>query len=96
MTVAELGNRITATEFIEWRLYDELVGLPDRQADWRMGLAAALFANAHKKKGARPYRPDDFRPPWSGLDRGKSAFGRTRVRQSMDSLYDRLLQMSER
>lgn len=94
MTVAELGARISAREWLEWRVYDELVGLPDRQADWRMGLLAALWANVHRKPSSRAYKPADFRTPWSMLEQQPSSFGRTRVRQSMDSLYEHLRAMS--
>jgi hypothetical protein len=62
MTVAELGQRISAAELAEWQVYDALEGLPDARADWRSGLRAALLANIHRKKGTPAFRPRDFMP----------------------------------
>jgi hypothetical protein len=62
MTVAELGQRISAPELAEWQIYDAVEGLPDARADWRAGIQAALLANIHRKKGTPPFRPRDFMP----------------------------------
>ena len=62
MTVERLAATLTVREFMEWRWYDALEGLPDRRADWRAGMIASTLANVHRKKGAKPFTPRDFMP----------------------------------
>lgn len=45
-------------------------GLEPYRADVRAAQLAAIFANTHRKKGARPYTVDDFMPAM--FDRRKS------------------------
>lgn len=60
--VRALQREMTSAEFAEWCAYYQLepFGPP---ADWaRHGAQMALWANAHRKPGTRPYRPDEFLP----------------------------------
>ena len=51
---------MSAREFLEWQVYDAVEGLPARRAEWGTALLTATLANVHRKKGAKPFRPDDF------------------------------------
>lgn len=60
--MAELLARLSARELAEWRAFDRLEPFGDRRADVRLGIMAALFANAHRAAGAKPFTPRDFLP----------------------------------
>lgn len=45
MTVAELGRRMTASEFAEWIAYSRVEPFGDRRADQRAWLAVAAMGN---------------------------------------------------
>jgi len=49
-------------ELAEWMAYEELEPFGEARADMRAGIIAATFANVHRRKGARPFKPIDFMP----------------------------------
>lgn len=56
-------NRITARELVEWQVFDQVHGLPDRRGDNAAGAIAATMVNiAPRKKGSarKALKPDDF------------------------------------
>lgn len=60
MTVAELGDRMTARELAEWKAYYELEPFGDLRADYRTGLLASMLANLVRGKNDKPLTPKDF------------------------------------
>jgi hypothetical protein len=63
MTVADLGERMTAAELADWAAYEQVAG-PLLLHD-RVDVAGALVAYATAKAaGAKHVRPRDFLPQW--------------------------------
>ena len=62
MTVAELENRMTYREFIEWAAYYHIEPWGEERADLRSGVVAATVANANRGKAQKPFAPADFMP----------------------------------
>ncbi len=62
MTVAELLERISARELMEWTAYYQIEPFGEERADLRMGVLASTFANVNRGKHQKPFSPDDFMP----------------------------------
>jgi hypothetical protein len=62
MPVREMLARMGSDEFSEWLAYYQLEPFGDYRADYRSGVMASTFANAHRAKDASPFRPEDFMP----------------------------------
>jgi len=64
MTVAELGDRMSAQEFQEWIEYQGIVGCLDsrQRADLGAGIVASTVANAHRSGRSQSFSPQDFMP----------------------------------
>lgn len=60
MTVGELLDRMSAREFSEWMIYDELSPIGPERADWRAGMLATVIMKSAGSK--RRLKPDDFMP----------------------------------
>ena len=60
MTVRELLQRMGSDELSEWMAFYQLEPFGDYRADYRSGVVASTFANAHRAKDASPFRPEDF------------------------------------
>lgn len=60
MTVAELGERMSSHEFSEWMAFYDIEPFGD---EWRQsGQIVSAIANSNRKKGARPFKIEDFMP----------------------------------
>lgn len=55
---------MSSHEFAEWMAYYTLEPFDESRADLRMGIMAALFANANRdvKKHKKAYEPTEFMP----------------------------------
>jgi len=62
LSVREMLARMGSDEFSEWLAYYQLEPFGDYRADYRSGVVASTFANAHRAKDASPFRPEDFMP----------------------------------
>ena len=62
MTARELLQRMGSDELSEWMAFYQLEPFGDYRADYRSGVVASTFANAHRAKDASPFRPEDFMP----------------------------------
>jgi hypothetical protein len=62
MTVAELENRLSFRELIEWAAYYRIEPWGEERADLRSGVVAATVANANRGKKQKPFTPTDFMP----------------------------------
>lgn len=62
MTARELLKRMGSDELSEWMAFYQLEPFGDYRADYRSGVVASTFANAHRAKDASPFRPEDFMP----------------------------------
>ncbi len=62
MTVRELLANVGSDELTEWMAFYQLEPFGDFRADFRSGMVAATFANAHRAKDAKPFTPEDFMP----------------------------------
>lgn len=63
MTVAELGDRMSARELQEWIEYQGIVGCLDsrQRGDLASGIVASTVANANRSsKSSRSFAPQDF------------------------------------
>ena len=67
LTVNELLARLSREELIEWLAFFFLEPWGCAQEDYRFGVIAAQFHNAHSS-GA-PLKPSDFFPPHSEQER---------------------------
>ena len=63
MTLAELGERMSAREFLDWQTFDSLEPIGGERIDLAAGIVAATIANANRdpRKG-KAFRPADFMP----------------------------------
>lgn len=65
MTAAELGERITGLELLEWAAFERVEGpIGNLRGDVQAGVIASLLANVNRKKGAKQFKIDDFIPEW--------------------------------
>lgn len=62
MTVAELGRRMSSSEFTEWMAYAELEPFGEWRGDWRAGMIASTIANVNRSSDSEPMTPKDFMP----------------------------------
>ena len=62
MTVAELGQRMSARELGEWIALSRLEPFGDARADLRAGIVASAVVNVHRSRDDEPLTPDDFMP----------------------------------
>lgn len=58
--------QMTSRQFAEWQAYYRLEPWGEERADLRSGIIAATFANAHRAKGAKPAKAEDFMPDFDG------------------------------
>lgn len=69
MTAAELGERISGVELLEWAAFERVEGpIGNLRGDIQAAVGAALLANINRKKGAKKYGIDDFIPEWDTDD----------------------------
>lgn len=62
LPVREMLASMGSDELTEWMAYYQLEPFGDYRADYRSGVVASTFANAHRAKDANPFRPEDFMP----------------------------------
>lgn len=53
---------ISSRELTEWAAFLQLEPHGEERADLRAGIIASTIANANKKKGTSPFKPEDFMP----------------------------------
>lgn len=58
----ELMLSVSSDELAELMAYNRLEPFGYHADNWRAGLVAATFANVNRRKGQRPYTPQDFMP----------------------------------
>ena len=51
-----------SVELSEWQIFDSIDPIGAWRDDYSNGLLCALHANMNRKKGAKPYTPQDFMP----------------------------------
>jgi len=59
-TVAELGERMSAEEFVEWMVFNELEPMSPVRIENCIATLSAVVANMFRGKGKRPASPSDF------------------------------------
>lgn len=64
MTRRELMQRMSAAEFMEWRLLEQIEPFGDRRADIHAGMVCAVLANIHRGEKTKPFTITDFVPTW--------------------------------
>lgn len=70
MTVAELTERMSSTEFTEWMAHERINGpLGGRRHDYLAALAAHIAVTAASGKKGKKFRFEDFLMNWSGKRR---------------------------
>ena len=62
MTVGELEQRMSAHELSEWQAYDSIEPIGGFRTDYGFAMLAALYVNAHKKRGSQPSKVSEFMP----------------------------------
>ena len=62
LPVREMLTSMGSDELTEWMAYYQLEPFGDYRADYRSGVVASTFANAHRAKDAGPFKPEDFMP----------------------------------
>ncbi len=53
---------MSALDIAEWEAYYQIEPFGEYQTNYAAGVIASTFANIHRKKGARAYKPEDFMP----------------------------------
>jgi len=66
MSVRQAQAEISGNEFAWWLAYMELEPFGEERGDLRSAIIASTIANAHRKKGARPFKPEEFMPDFDG------------------------------
>jgi hypothetical protein len=69
-TVAELDERISFKELLEWNAFERLTGTLDSRAraDHHAALVASTIANANRGKRGRKFKMSDFMIKWDVTD----------------------------
>ena len=62
MPVRQLLNTVGSDELTEWMAFYQLEPFGDMRGDYRSGVVASTFANAHRAEGVKPFTPEDFMP----------------------------------
>ena len=62
MTVAELLNRISNRELVEWMAFEQLEPFGYEQEMLGHAITAATIANVNRGKDQKPYKVEDFMP----------------------------------
>ena len=62
LPVRELLARMGSDELTEWMAFYQLEPFGDFRADYRSGVIASTFANAHRAQNTSPFRVEDFMP----------------------------------
>ena len=68
---------MSSLEFSEWIAYYKIDPFGEDRADYRNAIMCTLFGNAHKKKGARSFRIDDFMPVWEKVVQSAKSMQKT-------------------
>lgn len=62
MSPSEVLDKHTSRELTEWMIYLQMEPAGEERADLRAGIISSTVANAHKGKGGRTFKPQDFMP----------------------------------
>lgn len=62
--MAELKERISNSEFVQWRALYEVEGFGYRRLDILFATLQSLIANVNRSKDHTPYKPQQFIPDW--------------------------------
>ena len=62
MSVRRAQAEIDSAEFSEWQAFHSVEPFTIDRGDHILATIAAILANVHRPKGAKPYKPDDFMP----------------------------------
>jgi len=49
-------------EYTYWMAYNRIDPLGEGRRDWFFGMLASVIANTNRKKGSKPFKPNDFIP----------------------------------
>ena len=60
--VRQLLASVGSDELTEWMAFYLLEPFGEQRADYRSGVIASTFANAHRADGVKPFTPEDFMP----------------------------------
>lgn len=60
MTVAELGQRVSSRELVEWSEFYKLEPFGDARHNVHAGMICATIANTTPRKSPRQFKPEDF------------------------------------
>lgn len=64
MTVAELQDRLSHAEYLEWRSFDQHEPIGNRRGDFLTAMLMMLLANIHRAKGKKAPEFAKFLPDW--------------------------------
>ena len=90
LTVGQLKRDMTSRELSAWLAYDRISPIGPERDDINQAIQSALIANAHRKKGARSFKPGDFMPFHPGAD------GKPRTAEQMKAKLGFMARMSKR
>lgn len=57
-------QRMSAAEFMEWRLLEQIEPFGDRRSDVGAAMICTTLANIHRGEKTKPYSLSDFIPQW--------------------------------
>lgn len=60
--MGELLDTVDSKELTEWQIFDSLDPIGAWRDDYANGIACALHANMNRKRGSKPFTPQDFMP----------------------------------
>ena len=89
MTIGQLKREMSSLELASWIAYDRISPIGPERGAINQAIQTALIANAHRKKGARSFKPGDFMPFHPGAD------GKARTAEQMKAKLGFLARMSK-
>lgn len=69
LDVEQMLDELSWEQFCGWLADYEMGRWGEERADLRTGSVLSLYANAHRKKGAKPFKPADFVSMFSPQER---------------------------
>lgn len=95
MTVDEMLDRMSNTEFEEWREFYRIEPFGIQMENHRWGIMASMYANAHRDPRKAAWKPDDFFPQ-DYLKKEPKELSQDELKSGQQMIIDQLKTMFEK
>lgn len=72
MSPGEVLDKHTSRELTEWMAFISLEPIGYTRGDLQAGIIASTIANVNRKKGTKPFKPQDFMPQFDDYEEEQS------------------------